>query len=408
MLIKNNFSALDLDSRSNRQQGAVSLLIVVVLLALMVPIVQFTSRSILMEQKIATNDFRNKQAFEAAEFGLQSAIAYIKENPDLDGDGEVSDELIFDTDEDDITDSNTMTLSNFSSTTVTLSGTTLQTVVTSRGFSDDNTATRKITTTVMLASALPNIPGNPLTTRGAVVIQGSATVHNKEGHSTIWSGDDIDLGSNNSTGTEIADPSDAAYPTCMDTADTCGLVASSNKVSIGLDVIEYDADLANISGSDLFKNYFGYSPAQYRDNFATMEIDIAAGDSLATAHLSDSEVIWVDGNTTWGGGGLTVGCSSSVTGNNVCALTDVTPSILIVDGDLTVSSGTPQFYGFIFVTGSLISGGNTTLHGAAVVAGNTTSSTGGSFDVWYRSDLLASLQLIGAVSSTPGSWKDWD
>ena len=108
----------------------------------------------------------------------------------------------------------TVTLTDLSSNM-----TNIQIVATGR--SDDGTAVRQITQTIMTINPLPNAPDNPVITRGSMVIGGSATVHNPEGHSTIWSGDDVDLGSNNSTATEIADSTQVSYPGCMYTPMTC-------------------------------------------------------------------------------------------------------------------------------------------------------------------------------------------
>jgi hypothetical protein len=166
--------------------------------------------------------------------------------------------------------------------TVALSGAFPQIGIRSDGVSDDRTATRTIRAMGSVADSLPNSPGNPLTTRGTVIIDGSATTHNPEGSSTIWSGSNVELGSNNATATNIADPADAGYPACLDTPMTCSTTRSSTKVSIGLDVIEHDTSLLNLTSEQMFENFFGLSTVNYRESRVTLEVDAADVNNLAT------------------------------------------------------------------------------------------------------------------------------
>ena len=224
-----------------------------------------------------------------------------------------------------------------------------------------------------------------------------------------WSGDDVDLGSNNATATNIADPAGATYPTCMDTSMTCSTTRSSTKVAVGLDVIEYDTQLSNLSVEQMFINFFGTSMANYRESRVTLEVAAANVNNLSTADppgvdLATGEVIWVEGNADIGK--VTVGCAVSTTGGNICPAASVDPSITIINGDLT-TSGTPQFYGFLYVTGRVFLSSNTTIHGAIVVSGELQSSTSGSLDIWYNSDYLNQTRDNGPLGGAPGSWRDW-
>ena len=54
---------------------------------------------------------------------------------------------------------------------------------------------------------------------------------------------------------------------------SCSTIASSNKVVIGLDVIENDATLGNMTADQMFANFFGLSPQQFRD---AMEASVTA------------------------------------------------------------------------------------------------------------------------------------
>ena len=389
-------------SKSNNQ-GFVTLTISIVLLMAVTLISLFAVRSISLENKVTNNSNRRDIAFQAAESGMASAFNYLATDPDVDGDNVI--DSVVDTDGDGIGDTNEIDIGTARAviTVVDLSGgemTIMQ--VTSTGFSDDNSAAQVISQVLANVDPLPNTPDNPMTTKGAVIINGSATVHNPEGHSTIWSGGDIDLGSNNATATNVADPGDAGYPGCMDTPMTCSTVSSSNKLTAGLDVIEHDSSLGALTADEMFINFFGMDPKTYRASMVTIET--TPGNVETDAHLAKSEVIWVEGDADLSG--ITVGCSSNVTGGNVCSNADTKPSVIIVNGDASFS-GSPHFYGIVFVMGKLDASSNTTIHGAVISAGDVTNSTGGSLDVWYNSDILAGLRRAGPLTGTAGTWRDY-
>jgi hypothetical protein len=247
-----------------------------------------------------------------------------------------------------------------------------------------------------------------LTAKGTVVIGGSATITNPEGNSTIWSGEDVDLGSNNATGTDIPNPTNSDYPSCMDTPMTFTTVRSSNKTSVGLDVIENDTSLANLDIQEMFANFFGMSMANYLASRVTLEV-AAADVGTIDAPAGAGEIIWIDGDTIFDS--LTMGCKDNVTGNNFCgdapqtSPADIDPSIVIVDGDLTVN-GTPNFTGFLFVTGSFNLVGNLTVMGAMVVAGEYDVGSG-SLDIVYNSSVIDQTRDNGPLAGAPGSWHDW-
>lgn len=387
---------------ARRQRGAVSLIMSLVLLVSITFVTLYTSKSVITEQKLANNDYRGRMAFETAEAGLASAITSLSEDVDLDDDGildgSTATEYLFDhnTDgdrQDAGTDSNKVTVGSTFADVVTtdLSGGDFNIIrIQSTGFSDDRTATRTIVRVITTLDPLPNSPENPLTTKGTVVINGSATVHNQEGHSTIWSGGDVDLGSNNSTATNVANVAAADYPGCMDNPGTCTTIQSSNKILVGLDVIEHDNNLSNLSNNEFFQNFFGSTPINYKDKQVTLETTHGAAD--ADLDGINGEVIWVDGS-----GGTTV-----LQGTSIGTAAD--PVILIIDGDLQFS-GNPTVFGVVFITGNLAASGNTSITGAMVVAGTTTNSSG-SLDIWFNSDVLNPPGGQGNKGSSAGSWSD--
>lgn len=67
----------------NRQKGAATLLVSIVLLIGVTLVVIFAARVGVMDQRIAANEYRHKEAFAAANAALDQGAAYLAENNDL-------------------------------------------------------------------------------------------------------------------------------------------------------------------------------------------------------------------------------------------------------------------------------------------------------------------------------------
>jgi hypothetical protein len=377
-----------------RQRGATTLLITVVILVLITLVSLYTSRSVLMEQKITNADFRNKEAFEAAEAGLRRAIEYLDEDMDQNDDDFVDSVFIDSTGNGDA-DTNVLALSSGATATVTLPEgpasieSAFPLLIRSDGRSADGSALRTVWQTISILNPLPNVPTNPITAKGTVVIGGSATVHNPEGHSTVWSGSNVALGSNQSTATQIANPNDANYPTCMDDG-SCSVTQASNNNYVGVDVVEYDASLASLDDAAFFKNFFGMTKQDYRQTMVTQDLSSSSADVSSTDDMLQ-EIIWIDGDASFTGG-PTIGSANE-------------PVILIVDGNASFSGNT-NIHGIVMVMGDLNMTGNTTVTGALVSNGNTSNATG-SLDVYYNSSVLFNTTKSAPFTSSPGSWRDF-
>lgn len=426
------------------QRGMATLLISLVVLTTITFTLIYSARTVLMEQNITANDLRGRQAFEAAEAGQEAAVAYLMTSGgrDKDGDGFIvtdsseTDEFLFDTDSDGTNDSNTATLPNGSRVTVTMTEADVSsgnifyvaTEITTEGWSDDGTAHRRIVHTYSYVSPLPNVPENPVLTRGTIVVGGSATIINPEGHSTIWSGGPVDLGGNNTTKTEIADPSQTSdgsntskYPDCLGSTSLdpencnpaavqcpCATFRSSDRATPGLDIVEQDDSLANLSSDEFFLNFFGTTMADYKNTRVTLTTTGAnsGSDAPTGVNLATDEIVWVDGDASWSN--VTVGCSVAGASNasGMYCNGDIQPSIVIVDGNLKVS-GNITFWGLLYVTGEVSGSGSTDIRGAMMISdpnGNTT----GSLRIFYNSAVLRSLADSGQMGGGGGSWRDFD
>jgi hypothetical protein len=395
----------------NPQRGMATMAMTLVLLVLLTMVAAYTGRSVLFEQRVSGNDFRARQAFEAAESGLQVALAYLSGVGGADRDGVAGTDPVFDTNGDGIGDSNTFTFADLSSVTVTVTGGSPAFDVMSIGVSDDRRATRTVRSLGRTADGLPRKPDLPLTARGTVVVDGSATVFNPEGNSTIWSGTNIDIGSNNATATQIADPTDPGYPACMDVPLACTTVQSSNRVSVGLDVIEHDTSLGNLSTEQTFQNFFGMSMENYRASRVSLEVLAANVNNLASnptnpgVQLATGEIVWVEGDAEFSNN-TTVGCTVVVVGNSLCANANIDASIVIINGDL-IGRGTPNITGLLYVIGNFELQGNLTAMGAVVVTGDFANDASGSLDVVYNSAVLDATRDNGPLGPAPGGWRDW-
>ena len=428
------------------QRGVGTLLISLVILTTITFILIYSARTVLTETQLTRNDMNGRQAFEAAEAGQEAAAAYLSTpgGRDKDFDGGI-DPGIYDTDGDGVGDSNTTNLANGAQVTVTLANVTppvgitiMGTRVTTQGWNADRTAFRQVSQEYAFVTPLPNLPENPLLTRGQIVINGAATVINPEGHSTIWSGGEVDLGGNNTTSTMIADPSQTAdgatttaYPNCLGTRslsgiDQCAVVRSSDRSTPGLDIVEQDTSLANLVGDDFFLNFFGMTPSEYQADAVTIETTpaLSTQNSPVGANLAVDEVVWVDGGgpqwpegenvapenmnaveTSWNG--LSVGCTVQGASNNAgmtCA-GNILPSIIVVDGDLRVT-GQITIWGLVYVTGDVRGAGTVNVMGAMMMQG-TTGKVSGNVRVIYNSEVLRSTADNGPMGGAGGTWRDF-
>ncbi|MFC1748703.1 PilX N-terminal domain-containing pilus assembly protein [Pseudomonadota bacterium] len=402
-----------------KQRGVASLVISLAILTLLTFITLYTSKSILTEQKLAHNDMQAKQAFEVAEAGIAAASTSLTEDMDLDDDGFVDGTTgdattapagLFDLDGNGTREASTLTIGDYTvAVTITDNSTSEVTILDIQAVATglEGTSNRTITQTVVLLNAVANDPDVPLTAKGTVTLGGSANSINSEGHSTVWSGGNVDL---TNASTEIPDVSAGNYPGCMDDPDTnpCTTVATSSQTVMGLDVIEFDSSIGNLTTGELFENFFGRSMEQFKDRFVSINTTHtnAANDWNAGtpgAHLATQEAIWIDGS---GGttelNGVTVGCESDVN-SDTCTLAEREPSIMVIDGNATFK-GNSTFYGIVFVTGNVLVSGNTTIVGAIVGAGAITTT--GSLDVIYNSNVLTALDPIGTPGGSAGGWRD--
>lgn len=343
------------------QRGAASILMAIVLLFAITIVSIFTARTTIMEQKISANEYRTKQTFEAAEAGMQYAIAYTQGGVDQDTAGTLD---IF----------SQVTQSNGSKYTITLSGTfdplVASTItVASVGLSDDGLATTTIRQDIIVAPPIGNPPSHPLITKSSTGITGNGDITNLESNATIWSGDTVTLsGSGN---TYINDGSGSAE-------------LSSNSGTTGVDIIDQDSTLSGATDEEYFGNFFNGSKS-----FMEATADVNTTDPNTLDGITDS-VIWVDGDVT---------LNSNTT---IGSITE--PVIMIINGNLQ-ANGTANIYGLVYIIGDWDVQGTLNIVGAIIVEGAVSGS--GTFNIVYNSNLSNGGLLDANIAVSPGTWRDF-
>ncbi len=150
----------------------------------------------------------------------------------------------------------------------------------------------------------------------------------------------------------------------------------------------------------LFAATFGLRPSTYRRQLGTLIVDCSAtcdaadvNDALATAR---SRVVWLRG-----AGGLTLGTSGDLIGSSS------SPVVLISEGPVVLSTGAgsaTRISGLVYASSAEVSAGE--IRGALISA--TTVVGNGSGKVVFDPAILNSLRLTtGSLARVPGSWRDF-
>ncbi len=384
-----------------RQRGIGSLFVSIVMLILGTLLVVTVSRMSLTEQRTAGNEYRRKQAFEAAEAGLNQALTQLSAGIRTDQTAPV------------ILEGNakfTYALCSHGSNTAcpdvpgaiacTPPDSSVEPRIVSCGWSDDNLGRVRITQLISTVPGLSAAPTNPLTSKGAVNVQGSATITNYFNNLTIWTGNAL-TSVGNSGKTFIRNPlnpvpapgtSPPAPPNSCQASAT--YVCLTDKNTIGPDVIEQDPTLFN--QSNLFQNYTGVnSVADYIATRSPIQVSSAESGTIPSLLTNTSprrRVVVINENLT-NNLNVTIG-----------ALDD--PVLLIVNGNWT-GGGNTTVYGMVYVTGNVDLSGNKTIYGSMVVEGTVAGT--GSLDVIFTpfggNTIIENTARPGLMA---GTWRDWN
>lgn len=384
---------------SHSQRGAATLVTSLILL-LGITLVAFSSARVgVVEQRIAANDYRAKQALHAAQAALEQAVYSSNVTAPA------------------LSPSYTRgTLSGVTTTTApcTTAGLCYQYAyesilspsssaalkITATGWSDDGSATKTVLQSIKLYSPLSSIPDKPVQSGGHYGSDSnSVAITNPEGGVVIAAQGAVDTGGKEVAFIETTNP-DGTITTTPATTDNGGL--ATTRTDGVTDVVDTAAE-----GEAFFQSIFGSSKAEIQSlslpvtcsgvcNSSLVNTGVVtSGNTITDYGTPKAPFIWVTGNTTIN--------SSTVIGS------PDNPVVLVVDGSLTINGGA-TIHGFVYSTGATTST-ETVLAGTATIVGSVISegnlSAAGNLTIRYSSypDRPGPKGPVFYVK-IPGTWID--
>jgi Tfp pilus assembly protein PilX len=408
------------------QRGVASLIVVTILVAVMAIGVVFTNRNLIVEQRTSANQYRSTVAAEAAEAGLEWALAMMNKA-----------ETVGDT----CTDATGGTASRFrlryfdvnaagdmtpkaatngihvacvantngsagwvcscpvagtaanpsaaapasgyqpsfavafssSTTTGTLNVTSYGCTGKITGTSCGSDAAYRVAVTLGPVSSLGTPPTAPLTARGTVSIGNAAL--------GVTNGDPTTNGITINAGMGI-DATNVRLNTVPGTPPKTTLVGN-------------DPSLRTTSEDGMFATFFGMDKATYKSLAKVINCSAGCGENdVAAAYATGARALWFDGNVTMNAN-LTIGSAAD-------------PFVMIIDGSVEMR-GDLEIYGVMYSTGITwdnTGGGAALLQGAAISEGNYTGN--GTPDYVYDPRIMSLLRATpAAYGRVPGSWRDF-
>ncbi len=331
------------NSGNNKQVGAATLLMSVVLMTVSTLIVLFAANYSLTHTKSVSNFNKNQQAYHAAQAGLEYGIAYVAQNGSTITANPVSGYINYGSADANLTN---VSLANNASYSVTYTNPTANNyrllTITSTGVSDDGTATEIVRQQVYAGVSSLNAA---MTTQGNLVSSGNVTIAGPNG---VHAG---------------------------------GSVTQSGNVNIN-SIVQNDTTLRNMTSDALFSSVFGVSKASmqaqstYFANTSGLQYNTLTGRNW----INSSVVI---------SGNKTIGSAAN-------------PVLLVINGSL-IASGTVTIYGVVYVMGGVTMSGNVNFNGGVVSQGAITLS--GSVGA-YNSSIVSAFTASN-YAKIPGSWKDF-
>lgn len=160
-----------------------------------------------------------------------------------------------------------------------------------------------------------------------------------------------------------------------------------------------DALMFGLNAERMFSAVFGMGRNTYRLQpaavFVNCVVDCTAATVRDMARLNPGRVLWVDGN-------LAIDIADPIGTNDL-------PVMLVVNGSIAVSSPDAKLTGVVYTTGtSWANTGSLTLNGAAIGEADLTLSGNGTTKVSYAPEVLNRLhKTSGSFVRVPGSWRDF-
>ena len=160
-------------------------------------------------------------------------------------------------------------------------------------------------------------------------------------------------------------------------------------------LIEGDQELGNATSNQMFAKFFGMSPERYRDQPAVRQITCGANCmvELLAAYNLGVRIAWIAGDMT-------------LSANQILG-SATAPMVVIATGNVAIQ-GAMQLTGLLYARGNVIWDGGTGLSmltGALITERNFTST--GAVDILYQGAVIDELKnRTGSFVRVPGSWFD--
>lgn len=393
-----NSSCEQLSTRKS-QKGAATLVTALVVLVVVLAISFYTSETVVIEKKVVANEYRAKQAFHAAQAGLDYGIAYAKSGLDQNNDS-VLDLSV---------SAATASIGNASYSVllsdISASGDMSLIQVTSTGASDDGLISRMMSVLIGEVPSLPNPPDLPVVARGNVNTIGNMQIYNHFENFNVWTGEELD--SWGSSDTYIRDPSwtdtgwDGDPDTLSEHLESTGQtvldvdsIQSTTKNTRGPDVIDGDASLSTLTGDEFIQNFFGKTASEL-ENVANTSLTESEFGSADWTNLG-GQIIELDDE---GDGTYQISSATGTVG------TSSSPVILVTDGDIRIT-GNVQIFGLVVAKNFVSAAGTVDVVGG-VLAEEEIERANGTFSVYFDPGVTGKLADLKTMEVVRGSWKDW-
>lgn len=362
------------------QSGGATFLTAVILLVVTTMIAIFAANITRNIDKEVGNQARARQAFAAAEAGMEFGISYLKQNYSTIIASPSSGHINFSNAS--ITNVSQADGSKYSVVyTNPIANNYTLIAVTSTGTSADNSATRTAQQQIQSDSIIGNFGNSSIVSKGQIDVGGNATIQNTVSNQTILSGGDVSFSGSGHTVTSGG--------------------TMSNASGTGADVTQNSTTLSNMSNSDFFANYFGTTNT---DTVKSQVVNYYNNSSntnySATLNGKTGTSIWID---------QTSGTTATINGNTTIG-SAANPVLLVVNGNLSIS-GNVTIYGFIYILGTSnvdTLTGNITINGGLATTGNFNMT--GSSQLTYDPTVLTNLSNQNSLryyAKAAGTWKDF-
>jgi len=362
-----------------REEGMATLLTAVVMLVVVFLITYNMSETIIQDKRNVASAVWANDAFQRAHNGLDEGLAYVTSV----GLNSITAS----------TAGGSFTLpSSAISTDATVVFTELDNMVLvkSTAFSLDNSVTRTVGDRISGSPSVPGQPAVPVASRGAINIQnGNINVTNNYIDLTVWSGEDVVLGSSTTTKINIDGVDDQI---------------SNSNTTRGPDIVRNDENLLNATASEFLQSFFNVNALEdFCSGSKTVDTECFSESGAKTVYLTPDP--WVDGDED--------DCSDGKDGTDVkINLNDYTttqenPVRIIVNGFAEVKLvGNTPFYGVVIANEIEFSGGGTVYGSMVAVDCMPDNGTGGG-DIILDPIVISTFAGGGTKVKVAGGWHDF-